>query len=425
MTTPATTTPATTTPAATGPITVTGGADGIAARTSDIDALRGLVGDALGSLDDVSGTLGSFGLFAALAAGAAVEPGGTGAIARRLAELRDGPLAATRTELGQVQLRLWFAAAGYEHTESGLLGAIGGLADHVGDAMWDAATGNLGDAADQLFRAAPDAVDLVMRGLSEFEAAYAALVPDGHPVLQDRGTDARPEFADPPRTLDALLSELTLRSQGNPGAISVSLVTDADGRRCAIVDIPGTKSWDPAPNPDVTSVGTDIRALTGQATSYEDGVLAALHAAGVGPDTDVMLVGHSEGGIVAVNAARHALASGQFHVTNVITVGSPVGQLLDDLPDSVQVLALENSADIVPAFDDAANPDRPNITTVTVDNEHDDIGLNHNLAATYLGEAELAEHSGNASVDAFLGSADEYLSGTRMTTHAYVITRGP
>ena len=52
---------------------------------------------------------------------------------------------------------------------------------------------------------------------------------------------------------------------------------------------------------------------------------------------------------------------------------SPIGRISRDLPESVQVLALENSADVVPHCDAAENPDRPNITTVTADEQQFDI----------------------------------------------------
>jgi pimeloyl-ACP methyl ester carboxylesterase len=178
------------------------------------------------------------------------------------------------------------------------------------------------------------------------------------------------------------------------------------------------------PNHDVTSVGTDIRALAGQRTAYEDGIFAALSAAGVGPDEEVMLVGHSEGGIVAVNAARDATRSGQFRVTHVVTAGSPIGKVVRTLPDSVQVLALENSADVVPHCDAADNPDRPNITTVTVDEQQYSIGGNHDLRESYEPAAADADASDNGSIRAFTDSAHGFLGGSPMQTHAYWITRG-
>jgi hypothetical protein len=138
-----------------------------------------------------------------------------------------------------------------------------------------------------------------------------------------------------------------------------------------------------------------------------------------------MLVGHSEGGILAVKAATHAHRSGRFRVTHVVTAGAPVGTVARKLPDDVRVLALENSADVVPHCDGADNPDRPNITTVTADLEHDSIGANHSLDTTYEPEARAADASPNASIKGFTASADGFLSGTSMSTHAFVITRSP
>jgi hypothetical protein len=106
-----------------------------------------------------------------------------------------------------------------------------------------------------------------------------------------------------------------------------------------------------------------------------------------------------------------------------VTAGSPVGGLAARLPANVQLLALENDADLVPRLDDAANPDRPNVTTVRVDDDHGSIGANHDLDESYLPEATEAQTAGNGSVDAFVASAHAFLSGHSMTTHAYLITR--
>jgi pimeloyl-ACP methyl ester carboxylesterase len=164
--------------------------------------------------------------------------------------------------------------------------------------------------------------------------------------------------------------------------------------------------------------------MAGLDTSYEEGIMRALTAAGVGPNTDVMLVGHSEGGIVAINVARDAVRSARFRVTHVVTAGAPIGKVSEQLPRSVQVLALENDDDVVPATDSADNPERPNITTVHTADEHDSIGGNHSLDETYLPEAQAADVSDNASIDAFLAGAGKFLTGVTARTHAYQITRG-
>ena len=112
--------------------------------------------------------------------------------------------------------------------------------------------------------------------------------------------------------------------------------------------------------------------------------------AGVRPDEPVMLVGHSEGGIVAVNAACHAAASRDFDITHVDTAGAPIGDVARRLPATVRVLALEHDADLVPHLDGATNPDRPNITTVHMTEHLGGITDDHDLTESYEPEASAA-----------------------------------
>ena len=127
--------------------------------------------------------------------------------------------------------------------------------------------------------------------------------------------------------------------------------------RHVVVDIPGTKSWSlAAHNSDVTSIATNLRSLAGERTAYEEGIELAMRQAGVRPDDDVVLLGHSEGGMVAVNAATRFAQTGEFHVDRVITAGAPISATVDRIPRSVQVLALENAGDVVPHLDGQPNP---------------------------------------------------------------------
>ena len=161
--------------------------------------------------------------------------------------------------------------------------------------------------------------------------------------MRDLGRDTgRDGFA--PHDLTDLVDELAVRDDTVAGEVSVAFVTGADGRRRAIVDVPGTKSWSPGRTDDVTSLSTNARALVGASTTYEHGVLDAMTRAGVTHTDQVMLVGHSEGGMVAVTAARDAVRTGRFDVTHVVTAGSPIARSVGDLPESVRVLALENDA---------------------------------------------------------------------------------
>ena len=136
-----------------------------------------------------------------------------------------------------------------------------------------------------------------------------------------------------------------------------------------------------------------------------------------------MLVGHSEGGMVAVDAARDAVASGQFNVTHVVTAGSPIGHTVSALPKSVSVLALEGRHDVIPQLDGKRNPDQPNITTVTGGKDYGDFPDNHSLDLDYESIATSVDASDNGSIRAFLTGADGFLDQSFMTTDRYVISR--
>ncbi len=136
-----------------------------------------------------------------------------------------------------------------------------------------------------------------------------------------------------------------------------------------------------------------------------------------------MLVGHSEGGMVAVTTARDASASGEFDVTHVVTAGSPVGRTAAALPGRIKLLALENSRDVVPHLDGVANPDRPNVTTASSPRGDGTVLGDHDVGGAYVPVAADVQASGNGSVRDFLGSAKSYFRATAVETHTFQIER--
>jgi pimeloyl-ACP methyl ester carboxylesterase len=148
-----------------------------------------------------------------------------------------------------------------------------------------------------------------------------------------------------------------------------------------------------------------------------------MHRAGVRPGDDVMLVGHSEGGLVAVQAAAACAASKRFHITHVVTAGAPIGLTAGALPSAVQVLALENHNDVVPHLDGRTNPDRTNVTTVTIDRGNGTIGTDHSVAKSYVPGAADVDASSDRSVRSFLSGASGFFGGTAVQTHTFTITR--
>lgn len=347
-----------------------------------------------------------------------------------LAGLTNSTGAALRAagELRAIAMLVRFVAESYRDADSGLVHMFTHALTALPGAVLDADVGmftslNPLTPVSRFFSGDPELVDLFAAGTLALRAPSVASgwCADGNPVVTDEFSDTRPEAVDAPRSVSDLVTALAERNEGDSGEISVSFVFGAGGIRHAIVDIPGTKSWSALPTPDVTSMATNLRAIDGAKTSYERGVLQAMAQAGVTEHDDVMLVGHSEGGMVAVAAARDAV--GTFHVSHVVTAGAPIGRSVGGVPRSVQVLALEDGHDIVPKLDGADNPDLPNVTTVVGGPDHSSIGGNHHLQDSYLPLAESVDASDNASIRAFTQSAHGFLDQPLMSTERFVITR--
>jgi hypothetical protein len=263
-----------------------------------------------------------------------------------------------------------------------------------------------------------------MLGLPAILEVTAGELPDGSGVVLATGVSRTGPSGLAPRRLTDVIADLGQRSADDRhGMIDVRILTMPDGARRAIVDITGTKSWDPLPTSDITSLTTNGRALVGDRTAYEQGVLAAMHRAGVRPSDNVMLVGHSEGGMVAVNAARDAVASGEFNITHVVTAGAPIGLTVSALPSSVQVLALENARDVVPHLDGRANPDQPNVTTAISRHGDGTIVGDHSIDSAYLPVAADVQASQNQSIRDFLASAAGFFRARAVETRTFQISR--
>lgn len=414
---------------------VRGGSGGIAADCAEMVTLAGRFGDVAGDTLQAVLALHGYLLDPALALSAALDPLGYAQFESDLLLALDGwrglgwGAAACAALDGELRL----AAAAYDgvdRLDTALHDlVVGGVRSGPALVRATAVLGRTGDpvqAAEQVITTDPELADvlLTLLGIPALLEVAARALPDGSGVARPTGLDDRGAAGRAPRRLTDLLADLAQRNgDDRHGEIDVRILTLPDGSRRAIVDVTGTKSWTPLPTSDITSLTTNGRALVGERTAYEQGVLAAMRLAGVRRDDAVMLVGHSEGGMVAVTAARDAVASGEFNVTHVITAGSPIGLTVGSLPTSVQVLALENAQDVVPHLDGVANPDRPNVTTASTRRGDGTIVGDHDIEGAYLPIARDVQASGDRSIRDFLAGAAGYFRASRCETHTYQIRR--
>ena len=208
-----------------------------------------------------------------------------------------------------------------------------------------------------------------------------------------------------------------------PGEIGVQTVVGPDGAARVIVQLPGTETFSLSPGPNVRDSATNVLTMAGATTAYMRGVQQAMEAAGVTPGTEVMLVGHSQGGMTAAALAANAEFRDRYNVTHVVTAGSPIAPT--HVPPDVQVLALENEYDLTPRLDGRPNSDAANLTTVTLSAQTGDVSGNHALASY----AELADRQlplDDPSVAAWLDSAGGFLApGGTASTVTTTISREP
>lgn len=219
--------------------------------------------------------------------------------------------------------------------------------------------------------------------------------------------EARPVTAStPPADVTGLVQHLSGVAALSPepdsadnGTIEVQTIGDRH-----IVYLPGTDDMTTLPwtqDGDVRDLATNFLLSAGLPNAYQQGILDAMHEAGIGPDDPVLLVGHSQGGM---EAAAILSQGSDFNVTHVVTAGSPTAQL-HGFPDGTHVLSLEHEGDVVPLLDLAPNADTVEQVTVTFDGTAGPGGLEGEHGYDhYVAGAELVDASADPGVREQLAS---------------------
>ena len=189
------------------------------------------------------------------------------------------------------------------------------------------------------------------------------------------------------RAAPKTLAELAIRTQRNyqTGQISIERYGQS-----FVVYIPGTQSWNPVSGANPLDLTSNMQAMLGPGlAASEVAVQKALAKAGAGPDSRLVLVGHSQGGMIAANIAKQ-----DKRVRALVTFGAPIGQVAAEL--KMPVVALEHSNDIVPKLGLKANPMAENMVTVVreqpISKPIDTLVEAHDLS-NYTKTAELADES--------------------------------
>lgn len=110
------------------------------------------------------------------------------------------------------------------------------------------------------------------------------------------------------------------------------------------VYLAGTTDFDPRSSDDPFDMTSNVAALAGADPGAYRAVEAALAGAGVTSESEIVVTGYSQGGLIAAQLA----SSGDYRVAQLYTLGAPAGQVA--VPDSVPWVAVEHTDDVVPAL---------------------------------------------------------------------------
>ncbi|GAA1366930.1 lipase family protein [Streptomyces beijiangensis] len=136
---------------------------------------------------------------------------------------------------------------------------------------------------------------------------------------------------------------------GNHGLALLRRIACADGTPRHVLLLPGT-SFGLLSNSTPQDLVGAFDALLHTDTTYSRSVKQMLTRAGVPEGTELMIVGHSLGGITAMNLACDLDFVSAYRLTHVVTVGSPIDAKRPADP-MTQVVSLVNEHDVIPGLD--------------------------------------------------------------------------
>lgn len=153
------------------------------------------------------------------------------------------------------------------------------------------------------------------------------------------------------------------------GDVRITRVDNGTGNPSYVVSIPGTEDWSPSAGATGRDLTANLALVSGSPTAAAQSVELAMQQANIPSGSPVLLVGHSQGGIIAATLASDPGFVERYGVTDVLTYGAPIDHIAVD--PSVHVLQVQHGMDVVPRLDlggvDTVGRFPAHETTVTLD----------------------------------------------------------
>lgn len=262
--------------------------------------------------------------------------------------------------------------------------------------------------------------------------AVAAASPGSHglrPITVEKSPQSGARIPVDGSAAGLLNRSAVLLEENDPGVIEV-LRIDRSGGPVFVVTLPGTQPGGRTAGANPFDNFGNAEGRAHQSRYIAAAVAEALRQAQAGAGDAVILVGYSQGGIHAANAAGQLETELGVEVRYVLTAGAPAGDA--EIPSGTQVLHLEHQQDWVAGVDGTSNPDRPNRTTMTLTDpvpgtpgEAGGLGPAHKLPV-YLNGAASADASSDPSLRASLEGVSAVVgAGSIATRELYRFTRTP
>ena len=204
------------------------------------------------------------------------------------------------------------------------------------------------------------------------------------------------------------LQQLTSRLIDKSGNIRIEGYQTENGR-VLVVYLPGTANWNPVGNGSAFDVESNLELIGDQDNSNSvRAAKAAISEYGVKPTDSLILVGYSQGGMIAAE-----LAEAGSNISGVVTIGSPIAKSSFD--SDLPVVSLEHSNDIVPALTGATNPITENWSTAT---RHLELNFGQNISEAhdienYVETAKMADESTDNGLNRVKNRIMDQLEGAK------------